>query len=38
VHLDVAAATVNAFAFYRHLGFAEVDRAATSILMGMRLT
>ena len=37
VHLDVAAANGNALAFYRHLGFAEVERAETSILMGMRL-
>jgi len=38
VHLDVAADNANAIAFYRHLGFVEVERLETSILMGMRLT
>ena len=37
VHLDVAAANTNAIEFYRHLGFAEVQRLPDSILMGMRL-
>ena len=37
VHLDVATGNANAIAFYRHLGFAEVDRSESSILMGMRL-
>jgi ribosomal protein S18 acetylase RimI-like enzyme len=37
VHLDVAADNANAISFYRHLGFAEVDRHEASILMGMRL-
>ena len=38
VHLDVAAANANANAFYRHLGFTEVERHEGSILMGIRLT
>jgi ribosomal protein S18 acetylase RimI-like enzyme len=38
VHLDVAAGNANAIAFYRHLGFVDVEMAETSILMGMRLT
>ena len=38
VHLDVALANANAIAFYRHLGFAEVEQHEDSILMGMRLT
>lgn len=38
VHLNVAADNANAIAFYRHLGFAEVDRLDTSILMGLRLS
>jgi ribosomal protein S18 acetylase RimI-like enzyme len=37
LHLDVAADNSNAIDFYRHLGFAEVHRRETSILMGMRL-
>jgi ribosomal protein S18 acetylase RimI-like enzyme len=37
VHLDVAAGNANAIAFYRHLGFTEVEQHETSILMGMRL-
>lgn len=37
VHLDVATANENAIAFYRHLGFAEVQRLEDSILMGLRL-
>lgn len=37
VHLDVAAANANAIAFYRHLGFAELEEAPSSILMGLRL-
>jgi ribosomal protein S18 acetylase RimI-like enzyme len=37
VHLDVATGNANAIAFYRHLGFAEVDRSESSILMGIRL-
>jgi ribosomal protein S18 acetylase RimI-like enzyme len=37
VHLDVAADNPNAIDFYRHLGFADVHRLETSILMGMRL-
>ena len=37
VHLDVAAANANAQAFYRHLGFTEVEPLEDSILMGMRL-
>ncbi len=38
VHLDVAPGNANAIAFYRHLGFTEVERHETSILMGLRLT
>jgi ribosomal protein S18 acetylase RimI-like enzyme len=37
VHLDVAVDNPNAIAFYRHLGFTEVHRLETSILMGTRL-
>jgi ribosomal protein S18 acetylase RimI-like enzyme len=37
VHLDVAASNANAIAFYRHLGFDEVERGTDSILMGLRL-
>jgi ribosomal protein S18 acetylase RimI-like enzyme len=37
VHLDVATDNANAISFYRHLGFTDVDRGETSILMGMRL-
>ena len=38
VHLDVAPANANAIAFYRHLGFTEVEQREDAILMGMRLT
>jgi ribosomal protein S18 acetylase RimI-like enzyme len=37
LHLDVAADNPNAIAFYRHLGFREVHRRSSSILMAMRL-
>ena len=37
VHLDVAADNENGIAFYRHLGFVELERKSDSILMGMRL-
>ncbi len=37
VHLDVAMDNSNAIGFYRHLGFEELDRAETGVLMGMRL-
>jgi ribosomal protein S18 acetylase RimI-like enzyme len=37
VHLDVAADNENGIAFYRHLGFTEVGRGQSSILMGLPL-
>jgi ribosomal protein S18 acetylase RimI-like enzyme len=37
VHLDVAIDNPNAIAFYRHLGFRDVEQAAGSLYMGMRL-
>lgn len=37
VHLDVAADNANGIAFYRHLGFVELERATDSIFMGLRL-
>jgi ribosomal protein S18 acetylase RimI-like enzyme len=37
IHLDVAAGNDNAIAFYRHLGFAEIQRLESSLLMGRRL-
>ncbi|HEY7736541.1 MAG TPA: GNAT family N-acetyltransferase [Candidatus Limnocylindrales bacterium] len=37
VHLDVASENENAIAFYRHLGFSEVHRMESSLLMGLRL-
>jgi ribosomal protein S18 acetylase RimI-like enzyme len=37
VHLDVAADNLNAIAFYRHLGFADIEVDGGSIVMGLRL-
>ena len=37
VHLDVALDNENAIAFYRHLGFEEVERRPGALLMGLRL-
>jgi ribosomal protein S18 acetylase RimI-like enzyme len=37
VHLDVAADNPNAIAFYKHLGFVELERAPTSLFMGLDL-
>ena len=37
VHLDVATTNANAIAFYRHLGFADVEPLASSMIMGLRL-
>jgi ribosomal protein S18 acetylase RimI-like enzyme len=37
VHLDVGSSNSNAIQFYRHLGFAELERRTDSILMGLRL-
>jgi ribosomal protein S18 acetylase RimI-like enzyme len=37
VHLDVASDNPDAIAFYRHLGFDDVEHGPTSLLMGMRL-
>ncbi len=37
VHLGVADTNANAIAFYRHLGFDEIARLETSLLMGIRL-
>ncbi len=37
VHLDVSADNPNAIGFYRYLGFEELERAETGVLMGMRL-
>ena len=37
VHLDVDIANANAIAFYRHLGFDEVERSHDAIVMGLRL-
>lgn len=37
VHVDVAADNTNGIAFYRHLGFAELEWAASSLFMGIRL-
>jgi len=38
VHLDVGEDNHNAIAFYRHLGFVELDRGVDSIYMGMELS
>jgi ribosomal protein S18 acetylase RimI-like enzyme len=38
VHLDVAADNANGIAFYRHLGFNDLEPTADSLLMGMRLS
>jgi ribosomal protein S18 acetylase RimI-like enzyme len=37
VHLDVAVDNANGIAFYRHLGFDELEQTTDSILMGLRL-
>jgi ribosomal protein S18 acetylase RimI-like enzyme len=37
VHLDVAADNPNAIAFYEHLGFETLERAADGLVMGRRL-
>lgn len=37
VHLDVATTNANAIAFYRHLGFVDVEPLASSTIMGLRL-
>ena len=37
VHFHVASSNANAVEFYRHLGFAELERRTDSILMGLRL-
>ena len=37
VHLDVGSSNSNAIQFYRHLGFAELERRTDSILMGLHL-
>ena len=37
VHLDVAIDNANAIAFYRHLGFDEVERRDDALLMGLPL-
>jgi GNAT superfamily N-acetyltransferase len=37
VHLEVAADNPNAMAFYRHLGFADLEGDENSIIMGLRL-
>jgi len=37
VHLEADATNGNAIAFYRHLGFAEVERFGDSVRMGLRL-
>jgi ribosomal protein S18 acetylase RimI-like enzyme len=37
VHLGVAADNPNAIAFYRRLGFLELEREPGSLLMGLRL-
>lgn len=37
VHLEVGAGNVNAIAFYRHLGFAQLSGTGSSLLMGMKL-
>ena len=36
VHLDVATENADAIEFYRHLGFVEIGRLESSIVMGMR--
>jgi len=38
VHLEVAIDNPNAVGFYRHLGFAEVDRGPGSLIMGVRMS
>ena len=38
VHLEVGADNGNAIAFYRHLGFTELERSEASLFMGMRLS
>ena len=37
VHLEAGIDNANAIAFYRHLGFEEVERFQGSVLMGMQL-
>ncbi len=37
VHLDVASENAKAIAFYRHLGFVDVEPLASSMIMGRRL-
>ena len=37
VHLDVDIDNANAIAFYRHLGFNEVERSHDALVMGLRL-
>jgi ribosomal protein S18 acetylase RimI-like enzyme len=37
VHLDVDIANANAIAFYRHLGFDELERSHDALVMGLRL-
>jgi ribosomal protein S18 acetylase RimI-like enzyme len=37
VHLDVAIENANAIAFYRHLGFDELERSRDDLVMGLRL-
>ena len=37
VHLDVDIGNDNAIAFYRHLGFDEVERSHDALVMGLRL-
>lgn len=37
LHLEVSPNNQNAISFYTHLGFAEVTRTQTGVLMGMRL-
>ena len=37
VHLDVDIVNANAIAFYRHLGFDELERSHDALVMGLRL-
>jgi len=37
VHLDVDIDNANAIAFYRHLGFDELERSHDALVMGLRL-
>ena len=37
VHLEVASDNDNAIGFYRHLGFEQLERGESSVLMGLRL-